>query len=145
MPGFGYFLLISVATFWLVGHQIVKRRFADLKIKLSKAYESAIAVPPEDGETPRLIALCIDLMRKEHCTASFDTLDPHEQKMALHAYAVEELPGWMSKYATFALTPVNRTLIAQLRRVRASRPDPKPAQYYGAVQQQLRLRSTSES
>ena len=145
LPFYIYLALISLAAIWLVGHQIVKRRFAILKIDLAKAYASAIAVPPEDGETPRLIALCVDLIRKEHCTEPFNTLSPYEQKMALHAHAVEKLPRWMSQYASLGLPASGRVLISKLGQVLVSRPPKKPVQYYGAVKRQQQLRSTSKS
>lgn len=145
LPIFMYVALICMTAIWLVAHQIVKRRFAILKTDLAQAYASAVAIQTEDGETPRLIALCIDLMRKEHCTASFETLSPDEQRMALHAYGIATLPGWMSKYAGFTLSLPNRALIAQLRNVHTSRPDKKPVQYFGAIKHQQQLRSASES
>lgn len=145
LPLFMYLALTSVAAIGLIGHQIVKRRFAILKTDLATTYASAIAVPPEEGETPRLIALCIDLIRKEHSTAPFDTLTPHEQKMALHAYAVEVLPRWMSRYASYTLSSSERALILQLTQVHGSRPDKKPIQHFGAVKRQQQLRSAPES
>lgn len=138
------FLLTSVAAFWLLAHQTVKRRFAVLRTKLPDAYHSAIAVPPGEGSTPQLVALCIDLMRKEHCTSPFNTLSPHEQKMALHAYAIQVLPTWMSRYAALALSPANKRLISQLRQVKSSRPS-QPKVYFGAVKAQQQLRSRPET
>lgn len=139
---FTIFSLTSLAALWLMAHHVAKRRFALLSANLPDAYQSAIAVPPGEGANPQLIALCIDLMRKAHCAVPFDTLSPLEQKMALHAYGVEKLPTWMSRYADFWLSGPNRNIIAQLRQIRSSRPD-KPVQHFGAVKQQQRLRSTS--
>jgi hypothetical protein len=140
-----YVALICMTAIWLVAHQIVRRRFAILKTDLAQVYAAAVAIPAEDGETPRLIALCIDLMRKEHCTAPFETLSSEEQRMALHAHSIATIPGWMSKYASFFLSAPNRALIAQLRKVHTSRPDKKPVQYFGAIKRQQQLRSASES
>lgn len=133
-----------MAALWLMAHLTVRHRFSRLLASLPDAYESAIAVPPDEGERPQLIALCIDLMRKEHCAAPFETLSAHERKMALHAYAIETLPAWVNHCAALALSPANRRLIAQLRQVNSSRPD-KPPVYFGAVRQQQRLRSTPET
>lgn len=143
MPVSILILLISVVALWLFGHQVVKRRFAILKTNLSETYGFAIAAPAE-GDAPRLAALCVDLMRKEHSTLPFDALTPQEQKMVLHARAVEELPQWMSRYAALWLSPAHRMLVSQLRHIKASRPE-KPKQYFGAVKHQQRLRSGSES
>ncbi|WP_159087023.1 hypothetical protein [Loktanella sp. Alg231-35] len=134
-----------MTAFWLIGHLTVKRRFGALNTNLSDIYRSAVAVPPEEGATPRLIALCIDLMRKEHCTDPFEDLSAHEQKMALHAHAVEALPSWMSKYAALGLSPHNRALIKQMHQVKSSRPAKKPNLYYGAVRRQQQLRSASKT
>ncbi len=137
--------LTSVAVLWLTAHLTVKRRFAALNTDLSEIYQAAVAVPPDEGATPRLIALCIDLMRKQHCTDPFDDLSAHEQKMALHAHAVEVLPSWMSKYASLWLAPGNRTLIRQMHQVKSSRPAKKPNLYYGAVRRQQQLRSATKT
>lgn len=133
-----------MAAIWLLVHYTVKRRFTGLIAKLPHAYQSAIAVPPEDGAPPQLIALCIDLMRKTHSTVPFDELAPTERKMALQAFAIETLPSWMSKYAAFALSRSNRAIAAQLRYVKSSRPD-KAAQHFGAVKRQQQLRSPTET
>jgi len=139
---FTIFLLTSMAALWFLAHLAVKRRFARLRARLPDAYQSAIAVPPGEGTGPQLIALCIDLMRKEQSAVPFETLSTLEQKMALHAHGVEVLPVWMSRYADFWLSGANKQIIAQLRQIKSSRPD-KPVQYFGAVKQQQRLRSTS--
>jgi hypothetical protein len=133
-----------MAAIWLLAHLSVKRHFARLMLKLPDAYQSAIAAPTEDGEIPQVIALCIDLLRKAHCSVTYDALNPSEQKMALHAYAVAELPAWMSKYAAMALTQPNRAIITQLRQVKSSQPN-KPKQHFGAVKRQQQLRSSTET
>lgn len=136
-------LLTSVAAVWLLVHQIVKRRFRDLGIQLPTTYQSAIAVPPEEGELPQLIALSIDLSRKQHCAVPFDTLNAAEKRLALHAFAVEKLPGWMSQYASLRLRPAERAVIRQLRQVKTSRPVKKQV-HFGAVQRIQQLRSRPE-
>jgi hypothetical protein len=138
-------VLTSVAVFWLIGHILTKRRFSALHIDLPAIYQSAVAVPPDEGASPRLVALCIDLMRKQHCTDPFDDLSALEQKMALHAHAVEVLPSWMSKYASLWLAPGNRALIKQMHQVKSSRPAKKPNLYYGAVRRQQQLRSATKT
>lgn len=137
-------MLTSMAASWLLVHLIVKHRFATLMTKLPDAYQFAIAVPPQEGEAPNLIALCIDLIRKEHSSVPFDMLGPSEKKMALHAYAVQFLPRWMSSYAAILLSPANKVILEQLRQVKSSRPQ-KPKQHFGAIRQQQRLRSPSET
>ena len=136
-------VLISMAALWLFGHQIVKRRFAMLKAKLSDNYVSAFTAPTADTENPPLMALCVDLMRKTHCTVPFDALSAHEQKVVLHAHAIEVLPNLMSRYAALWLSPTSRTLISQLRRLRSSRPS-KPQHYFGAIKHQQQLRSRAK-
>ncbi len=113
---------MSMAAIWLVVHFSVKRSFARLMAKLPDAYKSAISAPPQEGEMPKITALCIDLMRKAHCGVQYDALTQAEKKMALQAYAVEELPSWMSKYAALTLSRPNRAIVAQLRQVKSSRP-----------------------
>lgn len=142
MSMFTIFSLTSMAALWLLAHHAVKRRFARLSAGLPDAYQSAIAVPPGEGTNPQLIALCIDLLRKAHCAVPFEALSPQEQQMALYAYGVETLPTWMSRYADLWLSRPNKNIMAQLRRIKSSRPD-KPVQHFGAVKQQQRLRSTS--
>lgn len=138
------FVLTSMAASWLLVHFVVKQRFASLMGQLPDAYQSAIAVPPEDDAVPQLMALCIDLMRKEHSSISFDSLNATERTMVLHAYAVQKLPRWMSIYASLFMSRANRGIVAQLQRVKASRPQ-KQKQYFGAIRHQHRLRSAPKS
>lgn len=139
MPNFSILLLICLVALWLFAHQSVKRRFAGLKANLPAIHGSAIIVPPDEGHPPPLAALCIDLMRRSHCTDPYETLSLAEQRMVLHAHALEVVPAWMSRYAALGLSKRNRTLIAQLRHVQDSRPHQKP-QHYGAVKALLRSR-----
>jgi hypothetical protein len=132
--------LISVAAVWLIVHQIIKIRLRDLKIKLPATYQCAIASPADDGQAPQLIALAIDLMRKAHCAVPFDDLTDAEKRVALHAYGIEALPAWMTRYAILRLRPSERALIRQLQQVHTSRPQIKPL-HFGAIKQQQQLRS----
>lgn len=141
MPDILVVLLIGSAALWLTGHLAVKRRFAALSSELIDIYRSALAAPPSSDAPPQLVALCIDLMRKEHCALPFEALSPDEKRMALHAHAVEVLPIWMSRYAALWLSPQNRKLVRQLHDVKSSRPD-QPKQYFGAIRHQQQLRST---
>jgi len=133
-----------MAALWLLGHQIVKRRFAILKSNLSDTYRSAFTAPTQDDDAPQLIALCIDLLRKEHSAVPFEDLSETELKMVLHAHAIDALPSWMSRYAAIWLSQSNKTLVLQLRQIKSSRPE-QPKQHFGAVKQQQRLRSPVES
>ena len=133
------FLFISLASLWLFVHLSVKHRFAGLDANLSVVYNSAIAVSPEDETPAQVIALCVDLLRKTHCTDSFESLSAQEQQMVLHAHAIDTLPGWMSRYAALGLPASNRALLAQLRQVKTSQPVKSP-EHYGAVRDLLRLR-----
>ena len=137
-------VLTSLAALWLLGHQQVRHRFAMLKAELPSSYQSSLAVTPFiDGE-PQLMALCVDLIRKEHATVPFDALSTEERRMVLHAHAVEMLPSWMSRYAAFALSPRNRRLINQLHNLKSSRPV-QPKLHFGAIKHQQQLRSTRKS
>lgn len=133
------FLLISMATLWLFAHRSAKHSFGALKAQLPITYNSAIVVPPDDTQPPQLIALCIDLLRKTHCTAPYETLSAHEQRMVLHAHAIDAVPAWMSRYASLGLSSANRAVLAQLRQVKSSRPE-RPKEHYGAVKALLRSR-----
>jgi len=135
-------LLTSLATLWLLAHQTVKHRFAELKANLPTIHKSAIAAPTDIDEPPQLIALCIDLMRKSHCTDPYETLSPEEQQMVLHAHAVDKLPIWMSRYWALPLSPRNRDILGQLRQVKTSRPK-RRQEHYGAVKALLRSRDES--
>ncbi|EBA13068.1 hypothetical protein RCCS2_04264 [Roseobacter sp. CCS2] len=107
-------------------------------------YGSALTAPTQEGDAPPLMALCIDLIRKENCCVAFDGLSAHERKMILHAYAIEAAPSWMSHYGALWLSPANRLLVSQLRQIKSSRPD-LPKQHFGAIKRQQQLRSTAES
>lgn len=137
-------LLTSLAALWLFGHLMVKRRFLWLNTNLPDAYGSALTVPTSSDGQLQLVALCVDLMRKQHCAVPFEDLTSNERRMVLHAYAVEVLPSWMSRYAALSLSRQNRKLIAQLRKINSSRPE-QPKQYFGAIRQQQQLRSASKS
>ncbi len=143
MPVSVVVLLISVATVWLMGHQIVRHRFAKLKVRIPDSYQSAFIAPPCADDPPQLVALCVDLLRKEHCTVPFEALSPFEQKMVLHTLAIEALPQWMSGYATLWLSPQNRRLIQQLRDIKTSRPE-RRKQHFGAIKHQQQLRSAQK-
>ena len=140
MPIFVVFLLTSLAALWLIGHLIVKQRFVSLNTNLSNIYGSVFTAPPSAETQPQLVALCVDLMRKQHCSVPFDDLTPKEQRMVLHAHAVEVLPKWMSLYAALRLSKENRRLINQLHHIKSSRPE-QPKQYFGAIRRQQQLRS----
>jgi hypothetical protein len=131
-----------MAALWLIAHQMVKRRFTSLTAILPSTHSSAIAVPPDEGHPPQLTALCVDLLRKSHCTDPFETLTPAEQHMVLHAHAIDAAPAWMSRFAAVGLSKANRAILDQLRRVKSSRPE-RPKEHYGAVKALLRSRSES--
>ena len=126
-----------------MAHQLVRRRLMSLKADLSNNYQSAITAPTSKEDQPQLVALCVDLMRKEHCALPFHALTPKEQRMVLHAHGVEKLPAWMSRYAALSLSSQNRKLIGQLRDIKSSRPD-QPKQYFTAIRHQQQLRSVSK-
>jgi hypothetical protein len=132
----------SMTAVWLIAHQMVKRRFTSLITVLPSIYSSAIAVPPDEGHPPQLLALCVDLLRKSHCTTPFETLTPAEQHMVLHVHAIDAAPAWMSRYAALRLSKPNRAILDQLRRVKSSRPE-RSKEHYGAVKALLRSRSES--
>ena len=136
-------VFVSVAALWLFGHQIVKHRFTLLKAALPEKYDSAFAAPTADADPLPLMALCVDLMRKEHCTVPFDALSTQEQKTVLHAHAIEALPYLISRYAALWLSRSSRVIIFQLRQVSVSRPH-KPQQYFGAIKHQQQLRSAAK-
>lgn len=133
-------LFMSVAAIWLFGHQLVRRRFAKLNHQLADRYLTTFAAPPLDDAEQSLMALCVDLMRRETCEVPFDQLTAQEKKMVLHAHAVEELPSWMSRYASYGLPKAGRDLIGKLRDIKSSRPE-QPKQHFGAIKRQQQLRS----
>ena len=136
-------LLSGVAAVWLSIHLVVQRKLHNLHKLLPTAYHSAIAAPPAEDGPPRLIPLAIDLIRKEHSTLPYDALTPAEARVALHAYAVEELPSWVVNIAKRRLSGAERTVVNQLQFIKASRPDRKPV-HFGAIRTQQRLRSAPE-
>lgn len=136
--------LTSMVALWLFVHLSVKRRFNALDDKLPKAYQAAFAVPTNDGQSPQLIALAIDLIRKEHVALPFDDLQASEKRIARFALAVETLPGWMVRYAMIRLRPAQRTLVHQLQQIKTSRPQ-KQQRHFGAIQKQLQLRALGKS
>ena len=137
------FLLMGMAGVWLFVHLAVKQRFRVLRKRVPDAYQSSIAVPPEDGQAPQLMALAVDLLRKEHGSPAYQTLSEHEKHIVLHAFGIEMLPRWMTGYAALWLWPADRALMQQLRAITTSKPMQKQT-YYGAVQQQLKLRTASK-
>ncbi|MCK0095448.1 hypothetical protein MWU60_07685 [Yoonia sp. F2084L] len=120
------------------------QRLAALRLRLPESYGSFFTAPPVSGDAPQLMALCVDLMRKQHSALPFEALTPHERKMVLHAHAVDVLPGWMSRYASLWLSPQNRRLVGQLRDIKSSRPN-LPKVHFGAIKHQQQLRSASKS
>lgn len=137
-------VLIGAAALWLFVHLSVKHRFRELQTKLPGVYQTAIAVPPQEGAAPQLIALSVDLLRKQHCAVPLDALSINEKRVVLHAYAVEELPAWMTGYAVLRLPTTDRAIVQQLRQVATSRPT-KPKMHFGAIRQQQQLRLTSKN
>jgi hypothetical protein len=135
-------MLISAAILWLFAQRTVKQRFAALEADLSTTHGSAIAVSPAEDTPPQLVALCVDLMRKTHCTDPYEALSPSEQKMVLHAHALDVLPAWMSRYASLRLSSPQRAILVQLRQVKSSQPE-RPMEHYGAVKALLRSREES--
>ena len=144
MPVSVVVLFISLAALWLIGHLVVKRRFAFLNTNLSDIYGSVFTASPSVADQPQLVALCVELLRKQHCTVPFDALTPNEKRMVLHAHAANVLPNWMSCYAALWLPAESRRLIGQLRDIKSSRPD-LPKQHFGAIKRQLQLRSATKS
>ena len=135
--------LTSVAVLWLCGHQLVKQRFARLRTTLPDAYKSAFTASPSVDQSQQLMALCVDLMRKQHVAVPFDELTSREQKMVLHARAVAELPGWMTRYAALWLAPQNRQLVLKLIAIKTSRPE-RQKRHFGAIKRQQQLRSAAK-
>lgn len=90
------------------------------------------------------MALCVDLIRKEHTTVPFIDLTPREQKLVLHTHAIEVLPRWMSHYAAITLRRADRVLLSRLRGVYTSRPE-RQVTHFGAIKRHQQLRSTPES
>lgn len=133
-------MFMSFVAIWLFGHQLVRRRFAKLDHQLADRYLTTFAAPTHDDPQQSLMALCVDLMRRETCEVPFDQLTAQEKKMVLHAHAVEELPSWMSRYASYGLSRAGRELIGKLRDIKSSRPE-RPKQYFGAIKRQQQLRS----
>ena len=136
-------LLACVAVMWLWGHLAVKRRFETLKKSIADVYRSAFIASTTTDNQPQLVALCVDLMRKTHCALPFEALTRQEQRMVLHAHAIEALPKWMSRYTAVWLSPQHRKLIGQLRNIHASRPI-RPVQHFGAIKRQQQLRSAAK-
>ena len=107
------------------------------------AYSSAFAVPPQEDDRPRLIALAIDLKRKKHAAHPFASLSAKEKRIALYAFAVETLPYWMVKYKTLGLHKSDRALIMRLCDIRTSQPRQKP-QFFGAIEAEKQLRLATQ-
>jgi hypothetical protein len=137
-------LLTSVTFSWIVGYFIVKPRLANVKFGMPEIYQSSIAVPVSADTQPSLVALCVDLSRKEHCSIPFEELTQRERKLVLHTLAIEALPQWMSRFAAVSLWPAERAVISQLRKVHLSRPE-KPPMHFGEIRRQQQLRSGSET
>lgn len=137
-------LLISVTTLWLMVHLSVRHRFVALDRQLPDVYRTVIAAPTDEGQRPQLIALAIDLLRKDHVSVPLDDLTAGERRMALFAFAVEKLPGWMVTYKALRLRPSERGLVAQLQQIKTSRPQ-KPERHFGAIHRQQQLRAVGKS
>jgi hypothetical protein len=135
--------LISVAAVWLFIHLVVWRKLRGLHTLLPAAYHSALAAPTDQTGAPRLIPLAIDLMRKSHCAVTYDALTPSEQRVALHAFAVEQCRPWVIKIALQRLRGPEKTVIQQLRFIKTSRPEHKPV-HFGAIRRQQQLRSATK-
>ena len=133
-------VLIGMAGVWLFAHVIVKRRFRVLRERVPRAYQSSIAAPPEDGGATQLMGLAVDLLRKQHGCPAFDTLSAQEKHIVLPAYAIHQLPRWMTRYAMLWLWPADRAIVRQLRAIATSRPVQKQM-HYGAIRRQLKLRT----
>ncbi len=142
MSVFSVILLTSMAASWLFVHQSVKHRFAGLKANLPSIHRSAIAVPPDEDQRAPLVALAVDLLRKCHATDPFEALSPAEQRIVLHAHAIEVLPDWMGRYAALGLPRGHREVIVQLLKIHMSRPV-RRQEHYGAVKALLRSREES--
>ncbi|MDX8353815.1 hypothetical protein [Cognatiyoonia sp. IB215182] len=120
---------------------VAMRRFRDLETGLPAAYQRAITAPPDDTDAPHLIALAIDLTRKKRSSLPYEDLTVREKRLALHALAVEELPGWVVAHSVRRLPGSDRKLVHQLRHIKASRPA-KKAQHFGAIRQQQQLQAS---
>ncbi|WP_342076376.1 hypothetical protein [Yoonia sp. SS1-5] len=130
---------------WLILHLAVRRRLRVLQVRLPEAYERAAFASAGDEKATHLIPLAIDLMRKRRCTPTFKALSRAEQRVALHAYAIETQPDWISRYAIRHLNGSERAIATQLRHIKASRPH-HPEVHFGAIKKaQLRLRSAPET
>ena len=136
-------LFVGTTAAWLSIHQIVKRKLRNLSNHLPAAYQSAIAAPTSEVGSVRLIPLAIDLVRKEHSNVPFEALSEKEQRVALHAFAVEEQPRWVVTVMKLRLQGVERRVVEQLQYIKESRPTPKPV-HFGAIHRQLQLRSRPE-
>ncbi len=136
-------LLIGVATIWFLVHLSVRHRFAALDRQLPDVYRKVIAAPTEDGQSPQLIPLAIDLLRKEHVSVPLDDLTPAEKRMALFAFAVEKLPTWMVGYGALRLRASERVLVNQLKQIKTSQPQ-KRQKHFGAIHRQQQLRSVGK-
>ncbi len=115
-----------------------------LNSNLPDKYRSAFSDPTQHNDAPQLMALSVDLMRKENCAVPFDDLSAQERKIVLHAHAIDAVPSWMSRYAALGLSRPHKMLVTQLRQIKSSRPV-QPKQHFGAVKRQQQLRSTVES
>ena len=122
---------------------VVRRRFRDLETGLPAAYQLAIAAPPNEDGPPHLMALAVDLLRKEHSALPFADLTAKEQRLVQHARGAEQLPLWMSQLGALGLRYDERAMITKLRQVQSSRPARKEM-HFGAIRRQQQLRSTPE-
>lgn len=145
LPVYLVLCVISAAFCGLIGLWIVRRRFADLKLDLASAYHASIAVPPDEGTSPRLVALAVDLVRKSHCSDPFEKLTPRERRLALHGHAVEVLPTWMSRLGSLMLPPRDQAVLAKLRLIKSSRPARAPQVHGIAVERLLQARRLSNN
>ncbi len=108
---------------------VLYRRLQALKAGLPKAYTEATQRCPIGPQvlpgmvTPRcLMPLCVDLMRRTQGTVAFENLTSAERRSVLHAYAVEEMPGWMVRLLLMTLRGSDHVLITQLYGITTSAP-----------------------
>lgn len=139
-----WFLCLTLILCWVSLHLHIRNRFVTLSAALPDAYLKAAWARPDDEKAQHLIPLSIDLMRKKRCTLSYDALTSREQRIALHAFAVEELPLWQAAYAGVWLRGHERELARQLRNIKSSQPQHQVT-HFGAIRAQQRLRIVSGS
>ena len=135
--------LIGLTAAWLSIHQIAVRKFRRLHTQLPAAYQSAIAAPPSEEAGAHLIALSVDLSRKEFSNIPFDALTDTERDVAHFALAIDQLPKWVVNIAKKRLKGPELTVVNQLQEIKTSRPN-HAKKHFGAVQTQLRQRAQAK-